>query len=72
MAQAKKGTSAFTVRSHEVNYRGEATMPAIVGYFQEAAWHNTKTLGISMYDLLERDIVPLFYDRAENGVPVLR
>lgn len=54
MPQAKGGTSAFTVRSNEVNHRGEATMPAIVGYFQEAAWHNTKTLGISMYDLRAR------------------
>ncbi|KAA9331910.1 acyl-[acyl-carrier-protein] thioesterase [Adhaeribacter soli] len=56
MPQAKGGTSQFTVRSNEINYRGEATMPAVVSYFQEAAWDNTKTLGISMYDLLERGL----------------
>lgn len=56
MPQAKGGTSHFTVRSNEINYRGEATMPAVVSYFQEAAWDNTKTLGISMYDLLERGL----------------
>jgi medium-chain acyl-[acyl-carrier-protein] hydrolase len=56
MPLAKGGTSQFTVRSNEVNYRGEATMPAVVSYFQEAAWDNTKTLGISMYDLLERGL----------------
>lgn len=53
MPEAKGGKTTFTVRSSEVNYHGEATMPAIVGWFQEAAWHNTKTLSISMYDLLE-------------------
>lgn len=55
-AQAKGGTSAFTVRSNEINYRGEATMPAVISYFQEAAWNNTKTLGISMYDLLKHGL----------------
>lgn len=31
-------------------------MPALVSYMQEAAWENTRDLGISMYDLLERGL----------------
>ncbi|WP_299817878.1 acyl-ACP thioesterase domain-containing protein [uncultured Pontibacter sp.] len=50
------GTSHFTVRSNEIDYRGLATMPALVSYMQEAAWENTKDLGISMYDLLEHGL----------------
>lgn len=50
------GASEFTVRSGEVDYRGHATLPALVGYMQEAAWENTRDLGISMYDLLERGL----------------
>ncbi|MBC5993917.1 acyl-[acyl-carrier-protein] thioesterase [Pontibacter cellulosilyticus] len=48
------GTSHFTIRSNEIDYRGQATLPALVSYMQEAAWENTRDLGISMYDLLER------------------
>lgn len=50
------GESQFTVRSNEVDYQGKATMPALVSYMQEAAWDNTKELGISMYDLLDRGL----------------
>ena len=50
------GKSQFTVRSSEIDYRGQATMPALVSYMQEAAWENTRDLGISMYDLLERGL----------------
>ncbi|GAB3202865.1 acyl-ACP thioesterase [Pontibacter aydingkolensis] len=50
------GTSQFTVRSSEIDYHGKATMPALVSYMQEAAWANTRDLGISMYDLLERGL----------------
>ena len=31
-------------------------MPALVSYMQEAAWENTRSMGISMYDLLERGL----------------
>jgi len=51
MAEATGGESRFTVRSSEIDYRGLATMPALVSYMQEAAWENTATLGISMYEL---------------------
>ncbi|MBD1397281.1 acyl-ACP thioesterase [Pontibacter sp. JH31] len=50
------GQSAFTVRSTETDQNGQATLPALVGYMQEAAWDNTATMGISMYELLERDL----------------
>ncbi|MHC2990655.1 acyl-ACP thioesterase [Pontibacter sp. HJ8] len=48
------GQSPFTVRSTEIGFSGQATLPALVGYMQEAAWDNTATMGISMYELLER------------------
>ncbi|TPE45421.1 acyl-[acyl-carrier-protein] thioesterase [Pontibacter mangrovi] len=50
------GESTFIVRSGEIDYRGRATLPALVSYMQEAAWANTRDLGISMYDLLERGL----------------
>jgi medium-chain acyl-[acyl-carrier-protein] hydrolase len=50
------GKSTFIVRSSEIDYNGNATMPALVSYMQEAAWENTRNLGISMYDLLERGL----------------
>lgn len=56
MKKATAGTSAFTVRSNEVDYHGQATLPALVSYMQEAAWDNTATLGISMYELLDRGL----------------
>jgi medium-chain acyl-[acyl-carrier-protein] hydrolase len=56
MTKSYPGTSQFTVRSNEIDYKGMATMPALVGYMQEAAWENTKDLGISMFDLLERGL----------------
>jgi acyl-ACP thioesterase len=52
--KAVGGESEFIVRSNEIDYRGQATLPALVSYMHEAAWDNTVTLGISMYDLLER------------------
>ncbi|MCJ8166167.1 thioesterase [Pontibacter sp. E15-1] len=54
--KAVGGASEFTVRSHEIDYRGQATLPALVSYMHEAAWDNTVTLGISMYDLLKQDM----------------
>jgi len=56
MAEAKGGTTAFTVRSSEIDARGQITMPMLVSYMQEAAWDNTATLGISMYELLEQGL----------------
>jgi acyl-ACP thioesterase len=53
---SKGGASNFVVRSSEIDYRGQATLPALVAYMQEAAWDNTATLSISMYDLLERGL----------------
>jgi medium-chain acyl-[acyl-carrier-protein] hydrolase len=50
------GQSAFTVRSTETNLNGQATLPALVSYMQEAAWDNTTTMGISMYELLDRGL----------------
>lgn len=50
------GKSSFIVRSSEIDYQGNATMPALVSYMQEAAWENTRSMGISMYDLLERGL----------------
>lgn len=50
------GTTEFKVRSSEIDYRGRATLPALVSYMQEAAWENTSDLGISMYELLERGL----------------
>jgi acyl-ACP thioesterase len=52
--KATGGESEFIVRSNEIDYRGQATLPALISYMHEAAWDNTVTLGISMYDLLER------------------
>ncbi|NDK56879.1 acyl-[acyl-carrier-protein] thioesterase [Pontibacter fetidus] len=48
--------SQFIVRSSEIDYHGNATIPALVSYMQEAAWENTHSMGISMYDLLERGL----------------
>lgn len=56
MAEAKGGTTAFTVRSSEIDYQGQITMPTLVSYMQEAAWNNTTSLGISMYELLEQGL----------------
>ncbi|GAA4422622.1 thioesterase [Pontibacter saemangeumensis] len=53
---ATGSASQFTVRSSEIDYRGQATLPALVSYMHEAAWENTVTLGISMYDLLKQDM----------------
>ncbi|MBB6609770.1 acyl-ACP thioesterase [Pontibacter sp. Tf4] len=50
------GKSSFIVRSSEIDYHGDATIPALVSYMQEAAWENTRNMGISMYDLLERGL----------------
>ncbi len=50
------GQSAFTVRSTETDQNGQATLSALVGYMQEAAWDNTATMGISMYELLDRGL----------------
>lgn len=50
------GQSEFTVRSTETDQNGQATLPALVGYMQEAAWDNTATMGISMYELLEQGL----------------
>ena len=54
--KAYPGKSQFIVRSSEIDYHGNTTMPALVSYMQEAAWENTRDLGISMYDLLERGL----------------
>ncbi|RDV12548.1 acyl-ACP thioesterase [Pontibacter diazotrophicus] len=54
--KAKGGSSEFAIRSHEIDYRGQATLPALISYMHEAAWDNTVTLGISMYDLLRHDM----------------
>ncbi|MCX2742197.1 acyl-[acyl-carrier-protein] thioesterase [Pontibacter anaerobius] len=54
--KSRAGKSEFTVRSSQIDYRGQATLPALVSYMQEAAWHNTLDLGISMYELLERGL----------------
>lgn len=56
MAEAKGGVTAFTVRSSEIDQLGQITMPVLVSYMQEAAWNNTTTLGISMYELLEQGL----------------
>jgi medium-chain acyl-[acyl-carrier-protein] hydrolase len=73
------GQSAFTVRSTETDQSGQATLPALVGYMQEAAWDNTATMGISMYELLERGLtwvlqrmrVEMFrYPRHREGITV--
>lgn len=50
------GQSKFTVRSTEIDFSGQATLPALVSYMQEAAWDNTATMGISMYELLEQGL----------------
>ncbi|WP_187262195.1 acyl-[acyl-carrier-protein] thioesterase [Pontibacter beigongshangensis] len=50
------GKSQFVVRSSEIDARGLATLPSLVTYLQEAAWDNTATLGISLYDLLEKGL----------------
>ncbi|MCC9169131.1 acyl-[acyl-carrier-protein] thioesterase [Pontibacter harenae] len=50
------GKSEFIVKSSEVDLHGQATVPALVSYLQEAAWDNTATLGISLYDLLEQGL----------------
>ncbi len=54
--KAYPGKTQFIVRSSEIDYHGNATIPALVSYMQEAAWENTRDLGISMYDLLERGL----------------
>lgn len=73
------GQSAFTVRSTETDQSGLATLPALVGYMQEAAWDNTATMGISMYELLEQGLtwvlqrmrVEMFrYSRHREGLTV--
>ena len=73
------GQSTFTVRSTETDQSGQATLPALVGYMQEAAWDNTATMGISMYELLERGLtwvlqrmrVEMFrYPRHREGITV--
>jgi len=54
--EAKAGATTFRIRSSEIDLRGQATLPALVSYMQEAAWENTASLGISMYDLLEQGL----------------
>lgn len=56
MAEAKGSTTVFTVRSSEIDYQGQITLPMLVSYMQEAAWNNTTSLGISMYKLLEQGL----------------
>ena len=41
----------FLVRSHEIDRYKKATLSAMVGYLQEAAWQNSAELGASVYDL---------------------
>ncbi|MFD2514164.1 acyl-[acyl-carrier-protein] thioesterase [Pontibacter locisalis] len=50
------GITEFKIRSSEIDHKGRSTLPALVGYMQEAAWENTFDLGISMYELLERGL----------------
>ena len=43
----------FKVRTHESDFRGQATLPALLDYMQEAAWLNAESLGASVYKLME-------------------
>jgi len=54
--KATGSASQFTVRASEIDYRGQAALPALISYMHEAAWDNTVTLGISVYDLLQHDM----------------
>jgi medium-chain acyl-[acyl-carrier-protein] hydrolase len=49
--QFKISEEEFLVRSHEIDRYKKATLAAMVGFLQEAAWQNSAELGASVYDL---------------------
>lgn len=48
-----KHTEEFFVRSYEIDQNGQATLPVIANYFQEAAGKNAKDLTFDIKDLHE-------------------
>lgn len=56
MAKKISDTSTFQVRAYEINARKEATLPSIINYMQEAAWHNAAQRGASVYLLHEHGV----------------
>lgn len=54
-------TEEFVVRSYEVNQNGQATLPVIANYFQEAAGKSARDLDFDIEDLLKSGVTWVLY-----------
>jgi acyl-ACP thioesterase len=56
-----KHKETFNVRSYELSPSGEATLPVIANFFQEAAGKNAKDLNFDIEDLHEKGVTWVLY-----------
>ena len=49
-------TQPFVVRAYEIDVHRRATLPTLINYMQEAAWHNATARGGSVYLLHEHGV----------------
>ena len=52
----RKRTEQFHIRVNEVGANRQITIPALVSLLQEVAWNHAHDLGVSVYQLLEKDL----------------
>jgi len=56
-----KHTEKFVIRSYEVDETGQATLPVIANYFQEAAGKNARDLNFDIEDLYKKGVTWVLY-----------
>lgn len=56
-----KHTEEFVVRSFEIDQNGQATLPVIANYFQEAAGKNARDLNFDIEDLHKKGVTWVLY-----------
>ena len=56
-----KHSEEFIVRSYEIDQNGQATLPVIANFFQEAAGKNAKDLNFDIVDLHEKGVTWVLY-----------
>lgn len=56
MQEPLSDTQTFTVRAYEIDVHRRATLPTLINYMQEAAWHNATARGGSVYLLHEHGV----------------
>lgn len=46
----------FKIRVNEIDANRQLSIPALVSFLQEIAWNHAQDLGVSVYDLLEKNL----------------